>query len=241
MMVANNLDTTFHSLRIVNIEEMAKDRVQEGVQEVSPVTLTSCSPALLSSKSSTSSCSSSVSSEFGDLGPLPCAPRAARRSTISFGNVEIREYDRTVGVNPSCSDGGPALDLDWTYRERNPISIDNYENYRFYDEPRRQTRHMRLRCYQREKILINDHSVTMIEIHSARKQINKSIEQRKMTLLKMKFERFHLAEEKIVSKTKKVLGLKKSSKEEIEALWQKPKVSPSNPKLNSKVFRRCTI
>lgn len=239
MMVASNLDTTFHGLRIVNIEEIVKDRVQE---VENPVTLTSSTPAILSSsKSSTSSYSSSVFSEFGDLGPLPCAPRPTRRSTISFGNVEIREYDRTVGVNPSCSDGGPALDLDWTYREKAPTSIDNYEHYRFYDEPRRRTRDMRLRCYQREKILINDHSVTMIEIHSARKQIKKTIEQRKMTLLKMKFERFHLAEEKIVSKTKKVLGLKKNMEEEIEALWQKPNSSPSNPKKNGKVFRRCTM
>merc|ERR1712238_242161 len=35
-------------------------------------------------------------------------------STVSFKAVEIREYDRAIGDNPSCS-SGPPIALDWNY------------------------------------------------------------------------------------------------------------------------------
>uniref|UniRef100_A0A7S2EIZ4 Uncharacterized protein n=1 Tax=Ditylum brightwellii TaxID=49249 RepID=A0A7S2EIZ4_9STRA len=37
-----------------------------------------------------------------------------RRPSVTFGQVEVREYGLTLGDNPSCSNG-PPLTLDWSY------------------------------------------------------------------------------------------------------------------------------
>ena len=47
-------------------------------------------------------------------------------STVSFKAVEIREYDRAIGDNPSCS-SGPPISLDWNYSENPAVCINEYE------------------------------------------------------------------------------------------------------------------
>ena len=65
------------------------------------------------------------------------APQAAggkkRISSVSFSTIEIRNYERVLGDNPSCSHG-PAVSIGWQY-EPDPITVqlDEYEYYRTED------------------------------------------------------------------------------------------------------------
>lgn len=50
-----------------------------------------------------------------------------RRSTITFDRVNIREYERVLGDNPSVT-SGPPLSIGWRYSPSTlDISIDDYE------------------------------------------------------------------------------------------------------------------
>jgi len=48
-------------------------------------------------------------------------------SQVSFQSVNIREYDRTLGDNPSCT-SGPPISLDWSYSEKGEIAINEFES-----------------------------------------------------------------------------------------------------------------
>jgi hypothetical protein len=45
---------------------------------------------------------------------------------VSFGYVEIREYERIVGDNPSRTHG-PPISIGWNYRQSAKFRVDNYE------------------------------------------------------------------------------------------------------------------
>jgi hypothetical protein len=68
-----------------------------------------------------------------------------QKSRVMFSIVEIREYSRIMGDNPSCSGGAP-ISLDWDHNHSFSLDLDVYEgkkNRRSFDELRipRQTRH----------------------------------------------------------------------------------------------------
>ena len=56
--------------------------------------------------------------------------RLPRNRSVVFGNLEIREYARTIGCNPSVS-GGPPVGLDWSYDPNERIApIEAFESVR---------------------------------------------------------------------------------------------------------------
>jgi len=68
-----------------------------------------------------------------------------QNSRVMFSIVEIREYSRIMGDNPSCSGGAP-ISLDWDHNHSFSLDLDEYEGKkkrRSFDELRipRQTRH----------------------------------------------------------------------------------------------------
>jgi hypothetical protein len=67
-----------------------------------------------------------------------------RTSSVRFSTVSVRSFDRTVGDHP-CREG-PALSLDWGYRQLPNISVDTYETAR---KPKRG----KLFPWERRKIL----------------------------------------------------------------------------------------
>lgn len=99
--------------------------------------------------------------------PTLYAPK--RRRTVVFNEIHIRNYDQTVGDNPSVS-YGPPIQLDWNYQEAEPISVDDYENNR---GPRRNTRQMLLNYYNRINLLTYRFGVTEQELACAEKEVNK--------------------------------------------------------------------
>ena len=61
-----------------------------------------------------------------------------RTSTkVSFANVEIREYARCLGNNPTLHHDGPSLSIDWKYKCKRTVSLDQYEQMK---DKRSQTR-----------------------------------------------------------------------------------------------------
>lgn len=68
-----------------------------------------------SSTASTASTSSSLSSSAG--------------SRVSFGSVQVREYNRIAGNHPEVTEG-PSLSLGWGYAEHKTQSVNKFEKSR---------------------------------------------------------------------------------------------------------------
>lgn len=85
--------------------------------------------------------------------PIISAPTIEESDTdlqVSFQNVEIREYNVTVGDNPSCTKGVP-ISIGWKYNEHN-VALDDYETAR-PSEDRRTQRQMFLPSKERDSML----------------------------------------------------------------------------------------
>lgn len=48
---------------------------------------------------------------------------------VSFKNIEIREYPRCLGENPSVS-AGPPISIGWRHNQSYVLDLDQYENYK---------------------------------------------------------------------------------------------------------------
>jgi len=89
-----------------------------------------------------------------------------QKNSLQFSKINIREYSRTVGDNPSCS-CGPPISISWEYNVIGDIDLDDYENSR---PPRRLQSEMVLPRYLREDIL-------RFEWNASRKDITESVRQ----------------------------------------------------------------
>ncbi|CAB9509047.1 expressed unknown protein [Seminavis robusta] len=61
----------------------------------------------------------------GSTGTLP----RRRRRVVSFGTVQIREFERIAGDNPAVSQG-PSLSLGWKSIDQKPLTVRKYEDTR---------------------------------------------------------------------------------------------------------------
>merc|ERR1712151_734813 len=98
---------------------------------------------------------------------------------IRFHNISIREYDLTLGDNPSVSNG-PAISLDWKYRSLGNIDVELYEKHR--DGKRYYYSELIINCAERTKILKYTYGFTEKEIDKAIKERNKVQSQRASTV-----------------------------------------------------------
>lgn len=92
-------------------------------------------------------------------------------STVSFLSVEIREYDQTLGNNPSCTNG-PPIALDYNCKNEIPqICLEQYEKDKDKQKRGRKYRHTpRLKEKTRIHLLQNQLGYTEDEINTAIKQ-----------------------------------------------------------------------
>jgi hypothetical protein len=140
---------------------------------------------------------------------------------VSFGNVHVREHERTVGYNP-CVSSGPALDLSWKYNDQTipPTSVDDFEHMRTYIAPRRNKSDLILYRMEREKILKFDNDVSRSEIAAAVRSINKTKSNRRQTLNNLKYHHFEQTWEKMKRSGQRAIGIRKSTHQEIKSLWK---------------------
>lgn len=140
---------------------------------------------------------------------------------VSFGNVHVREHERTVGDNP-CVSSGPSLDFSWKYTDDTipPTSVDEFEHMRTYLSPRRNRSEMILYRMEREKILKYDNDVPRCEIAAAVRSINKTKSNRRQTLNNLKYHHLEETWGKMIRAGQRAIGIRKSTHDEVKKLWK---------------------
>ncbi len=139
----------------------------------------------------------------------------APERSVSFGNIQIRSYERTVGVNPSVS-SGPALDFSWKFSTHDDITLDHFEMCR----KRRSKCELVVRRRDRENILRHDFDIPNKHIASAVRRINRTKARRRQTLDNLKFGVIEEFFEKAKRRSLRFIGLKKTTKSQIDRLWK---------------------
>ena len=112
---------------------------------------------------------------------------------VTWDRLEIREYGRTVGDNPSVS-GGPPLTLSWQYRIAFEGDVDDYEDER---PARRVGKEMAVPRYIREIMLCEEWGCTNRDIANAVREILAIKHQRRTTLNRLEMPGAAMMEEKI--------------------------------------------
>lgn len=102
------------------------------------------------------------------------------KRVTSFSNIEIREYDITLGDNPGGA-GGPPISLDWKYNDAftQVMEVDQYEEYR---PPRRTRLEMHMCSSVRSYRLMKEQGFTLDDMRKAAKSANDIRKQRNKTL-----------------------------------------------------------
>ncbi|KAL3917326.1 MAG: hypothetical protein SGILL_004763 [Bacillariaceae sp.] len=99
--------------------------------------------------------------------------QSERLPLVSFGDVQVREYERIVGDHPDVKVGVP-LSISWAFVQKEPMSLEQYE-----DLPKRRG-NLRMTSITRKNILHNVFGIPEEEIRQAEvenRKINKKREQ----------------------------------------------------------------
>mmetsp|Transcript_23699 Transcript_23699/g.51279 ORF Transcript_23699/g.51279 Transcript_23699/m.51279 type:complete len:457 (-) Transcript_23699:49-1419(-) len=116
------------------------------------------------------------------------------RRNVSFHSVNVRQYDRTVGDNPSCR-SGPPLSLDWGYKKENAKCLDEYELERSTSRAKSLSK-LHVNKYKRRNLLAFQWGHSEAEMKEARLSTKKLQRQRSMTQMLLPV---HMAEEAMSS------------------------------------------
>mmetsp|Transcript_6408 Transcript_6408/g.18896 ORF Transcript_6408/g.18896 Transcript_6408/m.18896 type:complete len:470 (+) Transcript_6408:151-1560(+) len=126
------------------------------------------------------------------------------KKRVSFSKIQIRDYETTIGDNPSCTYGTP-ISLSWQYLEVDPIDLDKYEDGRI----RRNMRQMHLNFYKRNYLLTRA-GHTEEEIKAGKKETAKVRRGRQYTRQMLPLARIEDMIESANRKAKRILGKKGS-------------------------------
>lgn len=128
-------------------------------------------------KKSPSLSSTTTISSLSDAYDMSAMRRSNRK--VSFSHVQLREYCRQVGDNPSVTSGCP-LAIGWKFNKRGKVDIDTFEADRCdhrVDEPC-----LRLSSKQRETILSEIGGISHTQILNGQIQAHYDRQQRAETL-----------------------------------------------------------
>lgn len=138
-------------------------------------------------------------------------------SVVSFDQVNIREYERVLGDNPSCS-SGPPLSIGWRFSPSPmQISVDDYENGRG-DVPRYKSEFLVPKDI-REKMLREHAGVSRREIVTTVRGIQKQKSQRRKTAANLGMQNTEEKLENVRRSVQKAVGKRKSYSKEEKRLW----------------------
>ena len=165
------------------------------VRAPEPPTVSPGTSKLTDIQSETTATTSSSSSE-GKLG--------RKKRSVSFCEVQVRNYDRILDVNPSVT-SGPAVGIGWNYspEEDEIFSLENFEETREYSR-RHSIQELALPRHKREDLLRN-WGYTQREIAWSVRSILRSKNQRKQTVQNLHASNYEEFMEKATRKMKHVL------------------------------------
>jgi hypothetical protein len=119
--------------------------------------------------SHTEEAATSFSSEATLKSCMRCKSSETIQKNVSFSSIEIREYPRILGDNPSVK-RGPALSLGWYSRGRvTKLSVNEFEKLR---SPKRRKCPI-LSSHVRKRILQEEAGVTLKQMYVAKKEASK--------------------------------------------------------------------
>lgn len=146
----------------------------------------------------------------------PPAASGARRRSISFAQVHIREYERVLGDNPSVR-SGPPLSIGWRHAP-DPISmtLDDYEEGR--GEPRSSAEYL-VPKRDREDLLKEQAGVRHREMIETIRAVNKEKQRRRKTVINLGMMKSEERVEGAKRKIKKILKPSSSYKSREAKLW----------------------
>jgi hypothetical protein len=98
------------------------------------------------------------------------------KRAVSFGLIQIREYNRVVGDNPTVS-FGPPLSIGWEFVQNEALHIDVYESKKL-----QRTSPLLMNSITRKSMLRNIYDVPAEDIRAAEQQVQKVQRQRLQTL-----------------------------------------------------------
>jgi hypothetical protein len=98
------------------------------------------------------------------------------KRAVSFGLIQIREYNRVVGDNPNVR-FGPPISIGWEFVQKPALQIDVYESSK-----RRRLSPLLMSSITRKIMLRGDCGVPPEDIRAAEKQVERIQRQRLQTL-----------------------------------------------------------
>lgn len=145
------------------------------------------------------------------VGTVPAAAPPIRRvdSNVSFQSVNVREYDRTIGDNPSCSYGIP-ISLDWSHSGEVTHKLEDYENLKDMKKAKRPYNFLaRIPASKRESLVKLNLGYSDEEIKMHMKETKKVQRSRSVTDLVSPYWRIHDACQSASRKLKRNIKKKK--------------------------------
>jgi hypothetical protein len=137
------------------------------------------------------------------------APDPKRRKAVRFSTVCIREYERILGDNPSCT-SGPSVGIGWRHTQEELLSVNEWESWR---ETERQPDRLVLCREEREDMLL-DLGYTEKDIAAAVRKNVKSKDKRLQTIQNLRASVLEEAAEGAKKRVKGILKLRKKKKKE---------------------------
>jgi len=148
----------------------------------------------------------------------PFQEKGRSKSAVSFDHVNIREYERILGDNPSCTTG-PPLSIGWRFSP-NPmvISVDDYEDGKG-DIPRYKSQFLVPKAI-REKMLKEHTGVSRREIVNTVRSVQKQKSQRRKTAANLGMQDTEEKLEALRRSMQRAMGKRKSFSKEEKKLWE---------------------
>jgi hypothetical protein len=101
----------------------------------------------------------------------------SRRSSVSFGSIEVREFDRIVGDHPDVSNG-PPLSIGWEFVQDEAVTVDEYEEAKPPKSNKREENFLVRTKFERICILHQDYGYSIQELRAAEKEAKRVHKQR---------------------------------------------------------------
>ena len=143
--------------------------------------------------------------------------RGRSRSVVSFDQVNIREYERILGDNPSCT-SGPPLSIGWRFSPHQTVfSVDDFEHGKG-NMPRYKSAFLVPKAI-RERVLKEHAGVSRREMVETVRGIQKQKSQRRKTAANLGMQNTEEKFETVRRTMQKAVGKRKPFSKEEKKLW----------------------